>query len=102
MEQIIRPDKNRFLKALQCETYDRVPNWEFVLMQKNTESILGKEKIEAVKKRYSNLNTVWPARSESEINDRSALASYSCYLPAPEYKEVLEKTGQDTAVCTLS
>jgi len=102
MEHIIQPDKQRFLKALQRKTHDRVPNWEFVLMRRNTEAIIGSDKIKNVEERYRRLDTMWPARSESEINDRSALASYSCYLPVEEYKEILQKTGQDTAVCTLS
>jgi hypothetical protein len=102
MDPLKKPDKNRLLTALRCGQADRVPNWEFVLMKRNTEAVLGRDKVQNVVERYRKLDTVWPARSESELHDRSALASYSCYLPAEEYRELLEITGQDAAVCTLS
>jgi uroporphyrinogen-III decarboxylase len=97
-----RPNKSRFLAALRRKEGDRVPNWEFAVMQRNTEAILGLQTVENVRERYRAGNTVWPPRSEDERDDRSALASYSCYLPAPEYRQFLEKTGQDAVICTLS
>ena len=96
------PNKARFLAALRCQEGDRVPNWEFAVMKRNTEAILGQETLERVRERYRVGDTVWPPRSEDERHDRSALASYSCYLPAAEYRQFLEKTGQDAVVCTLS
>ena len=96
------PDKKRFLSALRCQEGDRVPNWEFTLMKRNTKALLGHEKFEDVKQRYKNLDTAWPPRSEDELHDRSALADYSCYLPAEEYQQLLESTGQDAVICTLS
>jgi uroporphyrinogen decarboxylase len=97
-----KPDKGRLLKALTRKETDRVPNWEFVIMRRNTEAIIGSGRLTAVERRYRELDTVWPARSESEQNDRSALASYSCYLPAEEQRLLLERTGQDAVACTLS
>lgn len=96
------PNKNRFLSALRCKEWDRVPNWEFCLMKRNTEAVLGTQTLERVRQKYRNLDTVWPPRSADELYDRSALADYSCYLPAEEYYQLLESTGQDAVICTLS
>jgi uroporphyrinogen decarboxylase len=96
------PDKNRFLSALRCREGDRVPNWEFCLMKRNTEAVLGTAELERVRESYRNLDTVWPPRSEDEVYDRSALADYSCYLPVQQYRQLLESTGQDAVICTLS
>jgi hypothetical protein len=102
MSETRTPDKKRFLSALRCKEGDRVPNWEFCLMKRNTEAVLGQEKLERVREKYRNLDTVWPPRSADELHDRSALADYSCYLPAEEYHQLLESTGQDAVICTLS
>jgi len=96
------PDKFRFIKTLKGKAADRVPNWEFVLMRRNTEALLGEKRLEEIEEQYRKCQTVWPPRSETEINDRSSLASYSCYLPVEDTIHILGKTGQDAAVCTLS
>jgi uroporphyrinogen-III decarboxylase len=102
MLEIQTPDKKRFLSALRCKEGDRVPNWEFCLMRRNTEAVLGQETLERVREKYSRADTVWPPRSADEVYDRSALADYSCYLPAKETYQLLEATGQDAVTCTLS
>jgi hypothetical protein len=71
-------------------------------MRRNTAAVIGTERLADVEDRYRRLDTVWPARSESEAKDRSALAAYSNYLPPSEYRLLLEKTGQDAVCCTLS
>ena len=102
MNSYQKPDKKRLLAALQRKQHDRVPNFEFLLMQRNMEAILGRERLQRVEERYRRLDTVWPARSASEILDRSPLARYSCYLPPDECRLLLERTGQDAVACTLS
>ncbi len=102
MSLLQTPDKARFIAALRCQEGDRVPNWEFAVMERNTEAILGRETLDKVRQRYRVGDTIWPPRSEDERTDRSVLAAYSCYLPAQEYRQFLEKTGQDAVVCTLS
>jgi len=97
-----RPSMKRLLAAFSRSESDRVPNFEFVIMRRNTEAILGAARVADVAERYRRLDTVWPARSKGEESDRSALAAYSAYLPAEEYQDLLEATGQDAAVCTLS
>lgn len=79
-----------------------MPNFEFSLMRRNTEAILGQERFNQVVEQYRKLDTVWPPRSEDEVHDRSALANYSCYLPADAYRHLMETTGQDAVLCTLS
>jgi uroporphyrinogen decarboxylase len=102
MNEMQKPDKRRLLAAFHRIKADRVPNLEFVLMRRNTAAIIGEERLASVEGRYQRLQTVWPPRSESEIADRSPLARYSCYLPPEEYRMLLERTGQDAIVCTLS
>ncbi len=102
MNSYQKPDKKRLLAALQRKQCDRVPNFEFLLMQRNMEAVLGRERLQRVEERYRRLDTVWPARSASEILDRSPLARYSCYLPPDECRLLLERTGQDAVACTLS
>lgn len=102
MEELTKPDKHRLLAALRGKKADRVPNLEFVLMRRNTAAIIGEQCLAGVEERYRRLDTLWPARSDSEAADRSALAAYSCYLPPAEYGLLLEKTGQDAVCCTLS
>jgi uroporphyrinogen decarboxylase len=97
-----KPDKHRLLNAFQRKESDRVPNWELGLMRRNAEAIIGKERIADVERRYRACETAWPARSEPEENDRSALVNNSCYLPAEEQRLLLERTGQDAIACTLS
>jgi hypothetical protein len=102
MIDVRTPRKQRLISALRRKTDDRVPNFEFVLMRRNTEAVLGTETYGGVRERYRKLDTVWPPRSEDERYDRSALANYSCYLPPDEYRQLLESTGQDAITCTLS
>ena len=102
MDDPAKPDKRRLLAALNGKVSDRVPNLEFSVMQRNLRSILGHEVVADVEERYRRLETVWPARSASEADDRSPLARLSCYLPPEEYRVFLERTGQDAVVCTLS
>jgi hypothetical protein len=102
MPDFTAPDKRRLLTTLRRQKADRVPNLEFVLMKRNTEAIIGADRLADVEARYKRLDTPWPPRSESEVHDRSALARYSCYLPPVEYRMLLEKTGQDAVCCTLS
>jgi hypothetical protein len=102
MSSITMPNKNRLLAALRRRQLDRVPNFEFLIMRRNMEAILGAERLRDVEERYRRLETVWPPRSEAELHDRSALTRNSCYLPPAEYRLLLEKTGQDAVVCTLS
>jgi hypothetical protein len=102
MGDLTVPDKRRLVSTLLRQKADRVPNLEFVLMRRNTGAIIGEERLADVETRYRRLDTVWPARSESEAADRSALAAYSCYLPPAEYRLLLERTGQDAVCCTLS
>ena len=102
MNSYQRPNKRRLLAALSCRESDRVPNFEFMLMRRNTEAVIGRGRLRRVEERYRRLDTVWPARSESEVRDRSALARYSCYLPPEESRLLLERTGQDAHLCTLS
>jgi hypothetical protein len=102
MDSYLKPDKRRLLAALQCRQFDRVPNFEFLLMKRSMEAVLGGERLREVEERYRRLDTVWPARSASEALDRSPLARYSCYLPPAECRVLLERTGQDAIACTLS
>jgi hypothetical protein len=102
MVDVTAPRKQRLLSALRHKEDDRVPNFEFVLMRRNTEAVLGRETYRRVRERYRTLDTVWPPRSDDELHDRSALADYSCYLPPDEYRQLLESTGQDAINCTLS
>jgi hypothetical protein len=102
MGDFMKPDRRRLVATLLGQKADRVPNLEFVLMRRNTGAIIGADRLADVEDRYRRLETVWPARSDSEATDRSALAAYSCYLPPAEYRLLLERTGQDAACCTLS
>lgn len=102
MSKVQSPDKCRLISAFRTRPADRVPNWEFLLMKQNTEAIIGSDRLNKIKEDYKNLLTVWPPRSESEKNDLSPLADYSCYLPSEDYRNLLESTAQDAVCCTLS
>jgi hypothetical protein len=45
MSSITMPNKNRLLAALRRRQLDRVPNFEFLIMRRNMEAILGAERL---------------------------------------------------------